>query len=420
MKKLFLSACIVLVYENVKSQIFSQDFSSSSLVSSYVSASPNATQFTSISNLSNNPSSINSNALRFTKTGASSAYFARTAAFSGPPSILQVQFDFQVSNNPTVQNNNQATFYVGSNLNDNSAVPNNTTDFHSRFTFNFDATIGNFSIRDVGSGTNGNSYSGRQTITFIVNNSGVDISYTAPNGLSETLANDKWDLWIGNNKEFNDYSATAPNLSLSMFKFLYPSGSVNATIDFDNFIIRDFSTLPISLTSFTGTALDKSVLLNWKTASEENNDYFDVQHSADGKTFTSIGKVTGAGTSTSENSYSFKDENPFAGTNYYKLVQHDFDGKTSSSKVVAVNSNIAAAALSVYAAPSDLKITLSSPNKTEGTFEVFDIGGKKLASTSTAVNKGYNQLSVPVSLQSGVHFIRYTADGETFTQKFMK
>ncbi|MBD3748267.1 MAG: T9SS type A sorting domain-containing protein [Sphingobacteriales bacterium] len=180
------------------------------------------------------------------------------------------------------------------------------------------------------------------------------------------------------------------------------------------------SVLPISLTSFTGKAIDKNILLNWNTASEENNDYFDIQHAADGKTFTSIGTVNGAGTSSSSKDYSFVDENPYAGTTYYKLVQHDFDGKTTASKVIGVASNIAAATLSVYVASSDVKITLSSPNKTTGTFEVFDISGRKLAATSIAVSKGYNTLSVPVSLQAGVHLVRYTADGETLTQKFMK
>lgn len=192
--------------------------------------------------------------------------------------------------------------------------------------------------------------------------------------------------------------------------------------EFDNykFDTSDVATLPISLTSFTGKAIDKNILLSWNTASEENNDYFDIQHSADGKTFSSIGKINGAGNSKVSKDYSFVDENPYAGTSYYKLVQHDFDGKTSDSKVVAVNSNIAAATLSVYAASSAVKITLSSPNKTEGTFEVFDISGRKLASQAVEVSKGYNQLSVLLGLQPGVHFVKYTADGKTITQKFMK
>lgn len=212
-----------------------------------------------------------------------------------------------------------------------------------------------------------------------------------------------------------------PNSSTLTIRFTNTtSGGTGPQFRLDDIQINSLSVLPISLTSFTGKALDKNILLNWNTASEENNDYFDVQHSADGKTFTSIGKVAGAGTSTTFKDYLFTDENPFAGTNYYKLVQHDFDGKTTESKVIGVASNIAAATLSVYASSSDVKITLSSPNKTEGTFEVFDIGGRKLATTSLSVNKGYNTVSVPVSLQPGVHFVKYTADGETINVKFVR
>jgi hypothetical protein len=143
-------------------------------------------------------------------------------------------------------------------------------------------------------------------------------------------------------------------------------------------------------------------------------------HSADGKTFSAIGKVKGAGTSKVSNDYSLVDENPFVGTNYYKLVQHDFDGKTSSSDVISVDSKIAGSQLSVYAASSDVKITLSSPNKTKGKLQLFDISGRKLSETSVEVNKGYNTFSLPTAIQNGIHFLRYTTESEIINQKFLR
>ena len=222
---------------------------------------------------------------------------------------------------------------------------------------------------------------------------GVSETNSDPSGVSLQL--------IGTGSQYSNFTWTGPTTS--------SKGSINSG-----------ETLPISLTSFTGKAVDKNILLNWNTASEENNNYFDIQHSADGKTFTSIGKVSGAGTSKVSKDYSYVDENPYAGTTYYKLVQHDFDGKTSESKVIGVASNISAACLSVYATSSDVKITLSSPNRTTGTFEVFDIGGRRLSATSLAVNKGYNTISIPVSLQPGVHFVRYTSEGVVNSVKFMR
>lgn len=419
MKKIFLFLFLVALYVPSKAQLFSQNFSSSSTVSDYVSATPSSGQFTSINNAANNPTSINAGALRFTKTGGSTGYFARTTAFTGPPTFVQIKFDFQVTGNPAVLNTNQATFYLGAGLTDNTSIANG--DFHSRVTFNFDATVGNFSLRNVGTSTNGaNSYSGKQTITFVVNNSGSTKTYTAPNGATESVANDKFDIWVGTTKEFDELAATTVTADLSKFKFLYPSGSENAVLDFDNFIISELITLPISLTSFTGKPVDKSILLNWSAASEDNNNYYSVRHSSDGRTFTAIGKLAGAGTSTTVKDYSFLDENPGVGTNYYQLVQHDFDGRTSTSNVISVDSKIAATSLSVYASSSVVKIKISSPNQTKGVVQLFDIVGRKLSESAVSLNKGYNSVSLPVSLKSGVHFVRYTTEGEVLHAKFMK
>jgi hypothetical protein len=178
--------------------------------------------------------------------------------------------------------------------------------------------------------------------------------------------------------------------------------------------------LPISLTTFTGKAVDKNILLKWNTASEINNNYFEVKHSSDGKAFTAIGKVNGAGNSSTAKDYSFADENPAAGTNYYQLVQHDFDGKTSSSAVVAVDSKIDAAQLTVYASSSEVKISISSPNQSKGFIQLFDLSGRKLAEQAITVNKGFNNISLPVSLPAGIHFARYTAEGVVVNHKFVR
>jgi hypothetical protein len=530
MKKVLLLILTIPFFAKAQTTIFSQDFSSSSTVSSYISATPDAGQFTSISNLTNNPSSISSNALRFGKIGSSAGYFARTTAFAGPPLLVQVKFDFQVSGNPAAMNITQATFYLGAGLTDAASVAN--ADFHSRIVFNFDATVGNFSLRD---GTNGNSYAGKQSITFIVNNSGSTLTYKAPDNSIETIANDTYDIWVGITKEFNDKAATTSTSDLTKFKFLYPSASVNATIDIDNIVVQSLdivaptftasfpksdningtsfdlvsnineigttfyvvlpdgataptsaqvvagndasnsaagfsgsvanaaantdyvkavtgltlntaydvyvvardgsnnlqaspvkldvttlTVLPISLTSFTAKPVDQTILLNWNTASELNNSYFDVLRSVDGKLFTAIGKINGSGNSTSSKDYSFVDENPYAGANYYQLVQHDFDGKTSSSAIISADSKIAAAQLSVYASSSEVKISISSPNQNKGLLQLFDIAGRKLAEQSVAVSKGFNIVVLPLSLQNGIHFVRYTTDGETINQKFAR
>ena len=178
--------------------------------------------------------------------------------------------------------------------------------------------------------------------------------------------------------------------------------------------------LPISLTSFTGKESNNSILLNWITASEKNNKNFEILRSTDGKSFKNIGTVDGAGNSDTQRDYSFTDANPFGGTNYYQLKQIDFDGRYSNSAIIAVNSKIATAQLSVYAEASTVNIKITSPNETAGKIALFDITGRKLREQSIHLNKGYNVLQLNETLSPGLHFINLTTDGEVVKYKFIK
>jgi len=97
--------------------------------------------------------------------------------------------------------------------------------------------------------------------------------------------------------------------------------------------------LPIELLSFTVNSADRNVQLNWITATEINNDYFNVERSSDGINFTSISKTNGAGNSTNVIRYSSDDDSPLNGLSYYRLKQTDFDGKTSYSSIESVTFN---------------------------------------------------------------------------------
>ncbi|OAQ41862.1 hypothetical protein A5893_01725 [Pedobacter psychrophilus] len=178
--------------------------------------------------------------------------------------------------------------------------------------------------------------------------------------------------------------------------------------------------LPITLIAFDGTSSNQTITLNWNTAAELNNQYFEIQRSTDGKIFSSLGRLNGTGTSNSSLKYSFLDENPYAGVNYYRLVQFDFDGKSSVSKIVAVDSKLANSQLNVYAGGSQLKIFVSSPNQTNAKLQVFDIGGRRITEDNVSVNKGYNDFILPLTIPDGIHFVRYTTENETVVKKFIK
>lgn len=110
--------------------------------------------------------------------------------------------------------------------------------------------------------------------------------------------------------------------------------------------------LPITLADFHGKIISRGISLEWKTASEVNNDFFTVLHSSIGKDFINIGTVMGNGTSTTEHSYSLIDHDPSLGLNYYRLVQTDFDGKSTSSEIISVLATEIPPSFEIYPNPA--------------------------------------------------------------------
>ena len=103
-----------------------------------------------------------------------------------------------------------------------------------------------------------------------------------------------------------------------------------STLSFSEKIItsggESTTALPVELISFNGVAENNEVRLTWETASELNNDFFDVERSQNGLNFEKIGTVKGNGNSNILNQYTFLDKDPYVGFNYYRLKQVDYDG----------------------------------------------------------------------------------------------
>lgn len=206
---------------------------------------------------------------------------------------------------------------------------------------------------------------------------------------------------------------------LSQIKFFNGTINVNAEQLSTGEIVPNISVLPISLSSFTAKPLNKTVLLNWQTASETNNEYFELQRSADGKSFTKIATVNGAGDTGDEKSYSFTDENPFAGNNYYKLVQYDRDGK-STSKTISVDSKLTQAQIFVAATHSAVALNISSPNNTKAHVYLYDLGGSKISDKKVDLNKGGNSLQFEHILSPGIYFVSLVLEQGVVNKKFVK
>ena len=97
------------------------------------------------------------------------------------------------------------------------------------------------------------------------------------------------------------------------------------------------SPLPIELISFYGKCNNIGIKLHWQTASENNNDYFQVEKSPDAKNFSAFIKIPSYGNSNGIQNYYAEDLAPYNGTNYYRLHQFDIDGAESYSEIIGLN-----------------------------------------------------------------------------------
>lgn len=132
--------------------------------------------------------------------------------------------------------------------------------------------------------------------------------------------------------------------------------------------------LPVELTLFEVKAAKQDALLSWTTASEKNNDHFDVERSTVGATFVKISQVKGQGTSSSPTAYALTDAGIGAkasGQVYYRLKQVDADGTATYSPVRTVTfTKSAIPAISLFPNPATTSTQLDLTQLPTGTYQV--------------------------------------------------
>ncbi len=196
-----------------------------------------------------------------------------------------------------------------------------------------------------------------------------------------------------------------------------PVAGINFTVSYTSTkVTLNAQVLPVELIDFQAVAENEKTKLWWSTASELNADRFEVERSTDGFSFEKIGGKQAAGTTTAQQSYSFIDEKPLPGMNYYRLRQVDFDGAFEYSKVVSVDfQNLHEFEKLVRAYPNPVTDFLHIELPAEGGFQVglFDATGRRLLSQTAP--KHFDVRHLP----SGIYFleIKELASGRAAVQR---
>jgi hypothetical protein len=184
--------------------------------------------------------------------------------------------------------------------------------------------------------------------------------------------------------------------------------------------ICDAIVLPIELVDFSAEVNNGQVDIYWATASELNNDYFILLESADGKDWTEIDRVDGAGTTQELTEYFTVDYDINPGVTYYKLVQVDFDSRQSESDVIAVNYKLATEELLVYPNPArgTEDITIANLADSKALINIYSTSGVLMAQVEKNDFSEFVKISSS-ELENGLYIIAVEQDGNLRQTKLM-
>ena len=192
-------------------------------------------------------------------------------------------------------------------------------------------------------------------------------------------------------------------------------------VNYQNFALAGYQlpngVVPVEFSSFSASANGNDVLLNWSTATEKNNQGFEVLRKTGNGEFTSVGYINGNGTSLTPRNYSFVEKNVPSGQHTYRLRQIDFDGSYAFSSLVEVD----------VTAPAQFGLAQNFPNPfnpattisfnlavdSKVTLKVFNTLGQEISVLANATYAaGTHNLSFDASsLTSGLYIYSIEASG---------
>ncbi|HEX5655111.1 MAG TPA: T9SS type A sorting domain-containing protein [Chitinophagaceae bacterium] len=168
----------------------------------------------------------------------------------------------------------------------------------------------------------------------------------------------------------------------------------------------DAITLPVQFVFFNANCESEQVLLRWRTAQELNSSHFSIERSNDAIHWTEIGSLPSAGTSNSEKSYSFADNNLLP-KSYYRIAQFDLDGKVQYSEMIS-SSCSSSDIFNLWPNPvRDLAyISVVTPGESQAIVRVFDSKGSLVKLKKLALVAGSNLFTVDLqALANGVYTV---------------
>jgi len=181
-------------------------------------------------------------------------------------------------------------------------------------------------------------------------------------------------------------------------------------------LVENSSPLPVNLLSFQARQEGNVALMTWTTTFEINSARFDIEHSADQKSWTIIGNRLAAGHTTTQSNYAFTHQTPSKGVNYYRLRSIDDNGASAVSEIRSVNFGMTGT-VEVSPNPTKGDVKLYGTNSGDQITVYNTLGRLVIKTTASAQNHRLDLSSFP----DGVYrIVVESSSGEYYTEKVIK
>lgn len=190
----------------------------------------------------------------------------------------------------------------------------------------------------------------------------------------------------------------------------------NANIVSQTIAINDgLSLLPVTYHHITATSFTNYIEIEWVTLSENNNSYFEVQKSTNGKEWRTIEVVEGALNSYEATSYKAEDYSLESQMNYYRLKQIDLNGEESISEIVYAMVGSANKDFKVYAYPNPSTDFISINGVEENSeVRILNLQGETVLLSNQSKN-------IPTTgLSAGIYLVQVNSKGKLYQEKIVK
>ena len=198
----------------------------------------------------------------------------------------------------------------------------------------------------------------------------------------------------------------------------YPTSSA-AYYYIDDVVVQPYLALPLTLLSFNGNATPAGNLLNWTTTKEIHTSHFEIQRSADGIFFETIGTVNAKGAEAENVDYTFLDDQPLSQQNLYLLKMVDEDGSFQFSEIVNITT-LVNDQFEVYPNPVNGILTINGDWDANATFQIIDMAGNIIYTKhTTSATKSVLQVDFS-NYAPGIYIVQLISTHGIFSSPIIK